>query len=100
MAGKSLVLIDRGDAVNIYLNAVGIEVETITPEKPNRNDEYTLRNCSLFNVAEKHVKLFVERAAQANPGCEIQVFSLERVGQCPAGDFVMKDVTKDGILPL
>lgn len=100
MAGKKLVRIDRGDALNIYLNAVGIEVEAITPNKPDRNDEYSLSNCSLFFVPDKHVKTLVERAAKANPGCEIQVFSMEKVGQCPAGDFVMKDVTKDGILPL
>lgn len=97
---QKLVLISKGDEFNIYLDDVGIEVEVVPVPKTDRHENLNLKNTSLFLVDDRHVKLFVQKAAQKNPGSEIKVFSLEKVGQCPAGDFVMKDVTKDGILPL
>jgi hypothetical protein len=58
---------------------------------------------SLFSINDdRHgdVARIMKHLAEQNPGCEFQMFQLERVAQCPAAPMVMKQVTKDGILPV
>lgn len=52
-----------------------------------------------FLVEEDDVELFLKLFAEANPGHEVQVYTLTQSAQCPAGPMVVKKVTKDGVLP-
>lgn len=57
------------------------------------------RTQSFFLVDEVEVERFVELMASLNPGCDVEVYSMERVGHCPAGDYTIKVVSDDGVLP-
>lgn len=98
---RKLVVIERhGDGeLTLYFEDVNAEVTGFNPDRVPDNVHKTARNIMFFSVPDKKVAAFVEYAAKQNPGCEVQVYTLEKVGQCPAGDYVMKDVTKDGVLP-
>jgi hypothetical protein len=52
-----------------------------------------------FLVDDRWVDDLMKVLAQLNPGCEVEVYKMEKVGQCPAGDYVAKEVSKDGLLP-
>lgn len=50
---------------------------------------------------EDHAMAVLKEIATRNPGCEVEMYRMEKVGQCPAGDFTGKRVDADGsILPL
>lgn len=53
----------------------------------------------IFLVEPDDVEIAMRCFAEANPGCEVQVYNLEASAQCPAAPMVVKNVTKDGILP-
>lgn len=52
-----------------------------------------------FLCNEEDLDPTVRALAEANPGREVQVYNLMQSAQCPAGEMVMKKVTKDGVLP-
>lgn len=102
MAMDKLITVERNDGSEtpLYWDDINVEATAYHPPSPPQNqNRLTMTNVSLWLVKPKDVDRFVKYAAEKNPGCEIQVWHLEKVGQCPAGDFVQKDVTKDGILP-
>lgn len=45
------------------------------------------------------LEIAVRALAEANPGCEVQVYGMEQAAQCPAAPMVVKKVTAEGILP-
>ena len=98
---KKLVMIDRhGEAeFSVYFEECNTEVIALNPYHTAEGVQKNTRNISFFLVHDKKVDAFVEYASKQNPGCEIQVYTMSKVGQCPAGDYVVKDVTKDGVLP-
>lgn len=55
--------------------------------------------CDFFLVESNESDKFVELMAQKFPGCDIEMYAMAKVGHCPAGEFAMKRVTEDGILP-
>jgi hypothetical protein len=52
-----------------------------------------------FEIEEAGVETLLKYLATLHPGREVQVFELVQVAQCPAADMVIKQVSKDGILP-
>lgn len=52
-----------------------------------------------FLIDDRDVDVALEMFARANPGCDVEIYTMEKSGQCPAGDFVARTVTKDGKLP-
>lgn len=54
---------------------------------------------SFFLIGKEDVETALQAFAQNNPGCEVRVYDCLRIGQCPAGQFVSKEVSKDGVLP-
>lgn len=100
---KKLVRIDRRGNQPLLFVADGVrhEPEAI-PGRPidHDNDVAYHHQADLFFIDERSVDQFVAWLARENPGCEIQVWNMEQVGFCPAGDFILKKVTADGILPV
>lgn len=57
------------------------------------------REAEFFLVSDEEVPLALQALAEGNPGCEVQVYNLEQIAQCPAAPMVIKRVTADGVLP-
>lgn len=53
-----------------------------------------------FWIDDRDVNTVVRWLCKKNPGCEVKVFNLESVSECPAADMVQKKVTADGVLPV
>ena len=68
-------------------------------ESMDANKNY-LKCGLLFEVDDQHTDALLAELAEGNPGCEIRVYNLEKTGVCPAAALVMKQVSKDGILPV
>jgi hypothetical protein len=66
---------------------------------PDEGGNY-LREADFFLVEELDVKVMLEELAKANPGCNIEAFKMTQAGVCPPGAFTLKEVSKDGILPV
>lgn len=52
-----------------------------------------------FLVSETDVDDALRILATANPGCEVRVYNIEQIAQCPAAEMVVKKVSEHGILP-
>jgi hypothetical protein len=52
-----------------------------------------------FLVEATDVDAVLALLAEANPGHEVQVYTLEKTGICPASALVMKKVSDSGVLP-
>lgn len=74
-----------------YFNVSKIDLDDAVP---------IVKQASFFEVNDEGVDLFLRKCAENNPGCEVEVYTLEQVGQCPAAEFVAKKVSVDGILPV
>jgi hypothetical protein len=97
---QKLVRIDRGrQEIAFYYEEVGFDVEAIGPSKIEHGGVPYHKQASFFSVDERHIDAFIRQLAKDNPGCPVEVYSLGAVGQCPAGDFVLKEVTKNGVFP-
>jgi hypothetical protein len=83
------VLLDTSERENRLLNPEHVAVEAHSPARLG----------SFFLVEESEVDAIHQELAEINPGLEVEVYALERSGQCPPGTFRPKLVTKDGILP-
>jgi tagatose-1,6-bisphosphate aldolase len=57
------------------------------------------KDAEFFLVEPDDVDTAMRAFAENNPGCEVQVYSLEASAQCPAAPMVVKTVTQDGVLP-
>jgi len=95
---QKLIRIKRGVLPRPVHHQDGWEMDLIPGVKMNEDIPYT-KHQEFFLVDARGVNEVVEFLAKENPGCEIEVYNLEMVGQCPAGDYVMKQVTADGVLP-
>lgn len=62
-------------------------------------EQDSTRTAEFFEVDERDAKVAVAEFAKVNPGCEVQVYAMTMAGVCPPGDLVLKEVTKDGVLP-
>jgi hypothetical protein len=50
-------------------------------------------------VDERDVEEYMRVLAENNPGCEVRVYALEQVAECPAAEIVVKKVSAHGVLP-
>jgi hypothetical protein len=96
---KKMVFVRRQseERVQAYFREIDAEVDVLLQEK---YDGQSAVQGTVFFPEEYQVDTLVRMLASKNPGAEIMVFRLEKVGQCPAGDFVEKNVTEDGTLPV
>jgi hypothetical protein len=74
----------------------------VTKGGPNFNNDDIAKTGEFFEIEDvaEDGDLLLRVLAEHNPGCEIRVYTLEQVGQCPAAPMVVKKVTADGILPV
>ena len=54
----------------------------------------------VFLVDDRDVQNALEIFSSENPGREVQVYNLEQIAVCPAAPMIVKQVSKDGVLPL
>jgi hypothetical protein len=95
-----LIRIDRKtNGRHSFNDEVGVEYVAVEGIKLNDDIQYHKQG-EFFEVNERHVDTFIAYAARENPGCAVEVYELKKVGQCPPGEYVLKEVTKDGILPV
>lgn len=70
------------------------------PRELDLSNSNFVKEAEFFEIDESpDVDLLMRTLAEQNPGCEVRVFRLSAVSQCPAGPIVVKSVTADGILP-
>jgi hypothetical protein len=62
-------------------------------------DNNPVRQAEFWLIEDRDVDVFIKYMAEANPGVDVEVYGMEKVGHCPAAEFVIKAVTEDGILP-
>ena len=96
---KKLIYVRRQseERIQAYFREIDAEVDGLLHEKYG-GEKAT--NGTMFFPEEHQVDALMRLLARDNLGAEVMVFRLEKVGQCPAGDFVEKDVTEDGTLPV
>lgn len=99
-----LVYIDRGlRPMDIHLPDYPGRLHEMVHVQPERGDLEAFaahRANQFFWIAERDVQPVVQWLCNKNPGCEIKVFNLESVSECPAAAMVQKKVTADGVLPV
>ncbi len=67
---------------------------------PHDVDEpFNMADVHFFEVDPRFVDRVVQHIAATCPGVDIEVYRLDWIGFCPAGNFVKKTVTEDGVLP-
>lgn len=71
----------------------------LTRELNTERSDFTTEG-EFFLVEETEVDAVVRTLAEANPGHEVQTYTMTSSAQCPAGPMVLKKVTKDGVLPI
>lgn len=81
--------------VNAHANIVCTETSVDDAE---RWQQYAAEIVEVLFVED--VTLYVNDLAKKHPGCEIEVYNLERISQCPVGEVVTKQISKNGVLPL
>lgn len=93
--------VDNGDAVH-HMMVEHFELEVIH-NKVNPELNYLQHN-KVFRLDTNNAEnanYVLQRISEAHPGKQVSMHRLERVGQCPAADYVAKRVDADGsILPL
>ena len=100
-----LIRVDRGRKMEVN---VGVDthqsVWLLTPLGVNvQGPVNAAMDGEFFTIADaRHGDLdrVVKALAEANPGRKVQVFNMERAATCPAAPMVIKQVTKNGVLPL
>lgn len=70
----------------------------IPTEKFNEEIGITIRH-TLFEVDKRDIDAALRDLTQNHPGCEVEVLEVIKSAVRPAGDIVIKNVTKDGVLP-
>ena len=101
---RKLVYVDRGEykpRVSIGMRNPNWELNCIMPFKGDLDYERSQfqKEGQFFLVDSRELEEAVRTLAEANPGANVEVYSLESVAICPAAPMVMKKVTEDGILP-
>lgn len=93
-----LVLVRRDHTWPHFVRQLGIEIPVLMHEEVGDQSDYRTEG-TVFFVEEAHLDQMVEHLASVNPGKDIEVYSLEWSGVCPAAPMVRRAVTVDGILP-
>jgi hypothetical protein len=93
-----LVEVSRLETIPIYAEALERDVDVFYTEK-YAGEGPVLKKGVFFHVNDRDVDKLMEALAKENPGCDINVYRLEKVGHCPAAEYVTKQVTKNGTLP-
>ena len=75
------------------------ELFVYTNENPKEGGGDYLESGSLFLVDEAFAEALMRELAEKNPGKEVSIHKLVSAGVCPAGDYVKKTVSEDGVLP-
>lgn len=70
----------------------------IPTEKFNAETGTTIMH-TFFEVDNRDIDAALRDLTQNHPGCEVEVLEVIKSAVRPAGDIVIKNVTKDGVLP-
>lgn len=98
--------VNRRRTVHVHIGVDTRHTVTLhTPREVNLDREILEagKDGSIFSIPDdRHgdVDRIMKQLAEQNPGYEVQMFQLQKVAECPAAPMVMKQVTKDGILPI
>lgn len=94
----AVLIVERDQAFPTYIPEMEAECKVMPLEKYD-GEGSALRKGTVFYVEDHLLDRMLEVLAKANPGCNVAVLKLERVGHCPAGDLAIKQVSKAGMLP-
>ncbi len=70
----------------------------IPTEKFNEETGDTIRH-TFFEIDKRDIDAALMDLTKNHPGCEVEVLEVIKSAVRPAGDIVIKNVTKDGVLP-
>ncbi len=74
-------------------------VRAVVPHAVKVHEDNVEADCEMWACYEKDVDAVIAKVATEFPGVEIKAFKLFKMGQRPAGPCVIREVTKDGVLP-
>jgi hypothetical protein len=90
-----LVRVARTKEVPFYFQKLDRDIDVI----PCKSTELYERDAEFFLIDDEDLEVFVQIMAEKFPGTDIEVWERKAVGHCPPGEFALKKVTEDGILP-
>lgn len=95
-----LIRVKRGRGVQMFVEGMRRELYAL-PQAREFHQEYgdATTDCDFFLVDDREVDQAMKALGTRNLGMDIEVYNLEKVGHCPAADFVIKVVNEDGVLP-
>ncbi len=100
MAQAKLVRVCRSTSFEVPFNESRTHhPRGINPRNIGRNESFH-DDGEFFEVNEADLPRIVAALARGNPGKDVHIYELTSVSVCPAGDLVVKKVTKDGVLPV
>ena len=70
-----------------------------SPRVDNHEDAEPIKQAEFFEVHERDLATAMRQFADQNPGCEVIAYAMTHSAITPPGEFVLKQVTKDGVLP-
>jgi hypothetical protein len=95
---KVLILINTpNNRAETYLEGLDRHCHYITTDKVGFDDGGTPR---LYEVDEKFVDGALTLLTEWNPGMEVVAYKPYRSGIRPAGEMTLKEISKEGILPV
>jgi hypothetical protein len=82
------------DPIRLHRSPMAISSRPLEEGRSNFSKE-----AEFVLVDDRDVDAALAALAEQNPGYEVRVYGLEKVGQCPAAPMVVKEVTAHGVLP-
>jgi hypothetical protein len=85
----------------LYYNWRGIQdgVRAVLPTNIRVGEDDVEARCEMWACYEKDVDAVIAKITAAHVGAEVKAFKIFKTGQRAAGPIVIREVTKDGVLP-
>lgn len=97
---KVLLRVKRSNSWEFFVDGTRNHPRVVLTRAVERDDNEDYRRVGeFFEVEERDVEVVMRILAEMNPGCEVQAHTLSSTGTCPAAEYVLKKVSKDGVLP-
>lgn len=71
----------------------------VAPRVVDTTNGFMPRDGEFFLVNAQDVEVVLPILAGNNPGCEVRVYGVEMIGQCPPQEMVTKKISEHGVLP-
>lgn len=98
---RVLVRVKKGRAMEFYAgdNFRHHAQVILTPRVETDSEVVFAKQGEFFEVEERDIEAALSYFTAEHPGADVTVYAATHQGVRPAGELVMKKITKDGILP-